>query len=100
MARIYIANLPHSTNDGELKNWLEGEGFEVHSVQVMIDSITGMSRGFAFAELAEADGAKAAEALDHRRMEGHDLHVTEAHPLEANDDGKQIGGTRSPRKIA
>jgi RNA recognition motif-containing protein len=100
MARLYIGNLPHLTTEPELQSWIESHGFKVESIQVIKDLDTGTSRGFAFAELPEVDAQEAVDKLNGERLEGHNLRISEARPLQFKSDGRQIGGTRSPRKRA
>jgi len=101
MARLYIGNLPHSTAEQELQAWLEGQGFRVESVQVIRDLETGSSRGFAFVELPEVVRAKeAVDSLNGQRLEGHNVRVSEARPVNLNTEGRQVGATRSPKRKA
>ena len=101
MARFYIGNLPPVTGEQELQAWIESHGFKVESVQVIKDLETGTSRGFAFAELPEVLNAEeAVSVLNGQIMEGHNLRVSEARPLPFRTDGRQAGGTRSPKKRA
>jgi cold-inducible RNA-binding protein len=101
MARLYIGNLPHATTEGELQQWIEEHGFRVESVQVIRDLDTGGSRGFGFAELPEVVRAtEAVEALNGQKMEGHNLRVSEARPVNLNTEGRQVGATRSPKRKA
>jgi RNA recognition motif-containing protein len=101
MARLYIGNLPHLTTEHELQSWIESHGFKVDTVQVIKDLDTGVSRGFAFAELPEViDPQEAVSALDGQRMEGHNLRISEARPLQFKTEGHQLGGTRAPKKRA
>jgi RNA recognition motif-containing protein len=101
MARLYIGNLPHVTAEHELQAWIESHGFKVESVQVIKDLETGASRGFAFVELPEViDAKEAVSVLDSQKMEGQILRVSEARPLPFRTDGRQAGGTRTPKKRA
>jgi len=101
MARLYIGNLPHQTAEHELQAWIESHGFKVESVQVIKDLDTGASRGFAFAELPEIlDAQEAVSVLNGQKMEGHNLRISEARPLPFKTDGRQMGGTRTPKKRA
>jgi RNA recognition motif-containing protein len=101
MARLYVGNLPHLTAEHELQVWIEEHGFKVESVQVIRDLDTGASRGFAFVELPEVLRAQeAVDALNGKRLEGHDLRISAARPLPMKGDSRQMGGTRSPRKKA
>ena len=101
MARLYIGNLPHATAEHELQAWIEQQGFKVETLQVIRDLDTGESRGFAFAELPEVVHAEeAVRVLNGQKMEGHDLRISEARPLPFKTEGRQVGGTRSPKKRA
>ena len=101
MARFYIGNLPHATTEHELQAWLETQGFAVESVQVIRDLNTGSSRGFGFAELPQVvDAKEAVDALNGQRLEGHNVRVSEARPVLLKSDGRQAGGTRSPKRRA
>ena len=101
MARLYIGNLPHQAAEHELQAWVEEHGFKVETVQVIRDLDTGTSRGFAFVELPEVLKAEeAVNALNGQKMEGHNLRVSEARPLPFRTEGRQAGGTRTPRKRA
>src|SRR5262245_53252489 len=101
MSRLYIGNLPHATAEHELQSWLEQHDFKVESVQIIRDLDTGSSRGFAFVELPEVLRAQeAVDALNGQKMEGHNLRVSEARPLPLKGEGRQLGGTRSPKKRA
>lgn len=101
MARLYIGNLPHMTLEPELQTWIEQQGFKVESVQVIRDLETGASRGFAFVELPEVLNAQeAVDVLNGQAMEGNNLRVSEARPIPFKNEGRQAGGTRSPKKRA
>jgi RNA recognition motif-containing protein len=101
MARLYVGNLPHTASEYELQVWIESQGFKVETVQVIKDLNTGESRGFAFAELPEVINAQeAVEVLNGKRMEGHDLRISEARPLPFTTERRQASGTRLPKKRA
>jgi len=101
MTRLYIGNLPHVTAEHELQSWIEQQGFKVESVQVIRDLETGASRGFAFVELPEVlNVQEAVDALNGQKMEGNNLRVSEARPIPFKSEGRQAGGTRSPKKRA
>ena len=101
MARFYIGNLPHMTAEDALKAWVEEHGFKVECVQVIRDLDTGASKGFGFLELTGILGAQeVVNALDGQKMEGHNIRVSEARPGSVKTEGRQAGGTRSPKKRA
>ena len=101
MARLYIGNLPSLTTEHDLQAWIESSGFKVETVQVIKDLDTGASRGFAFAELPEVlDAQEAVNALNGQAMEGHNLRVSEARPLQFKTESRQASSARTPRKKA
>ena len=77
---IYVGNLPWSYRDDELKGLFEEHG-EVTSAKVIVDRMSGRSRGFGFVEMASGDeAASAIEALNGSDAEGRELKVNEAKP--------------------
>jgi RNA recognition motif-containing protein len=92
MMRIYVGNLPFSTNEQELRGIFEQHG-TVTNASVVADRDTGRSRGFGFVEMADAAQANAAiAALNGFSMGGRALVVNEARPREERSGG---GGFRS-----
>ena len=79
---IYVGNLPFSTSENDLSE-LFGEHGTVISAKIIIDRMTGRSKGFGFVEMESDDEAKAAiEALDQKEFQGRTLKVNEAKPRE------------------
>ena len=77
---IYVGNLPWSYRADELKGLFEEHG-EVTSAKVIVDRMSGRSRGFGFVEMASGDeAASAIEALNGYDAEGRELKVNEAKP--------------------
>lgn len=80
--RIYVGNLPFSTDDHELRGLFEGYG-AVDSATVITDRETGRSRGFGFVEMANEGEAKTAiDAMTEFEHGGRQLTVNEARPRE------------------
>ncbi len=90
MKRIYVGNLPYSTDDDELRGMFEEFG-AVNSARVVMDRETGRSRGFGFVEMEESGAGKAIEAMHGSDMGGRSLTVNEARPREERGGG---GGGR------
>ena len=70
-------------------------GREFTSAKIIIDKMTGRSRGFAFVEMATDDEAqKAIELWNGKELDGRTLTVNEARPLEerAPRTGGNTGG--------
>jgi RNA recognition motif-containing protein len=80
--RIYVGNLPYTTQDEDLNEAFSAFG-EVESTIVIRDRETGRSRGFGFVEMSDSSSAKAAiESLNGKNFQGRNLTVNEAKPRE------------------
>src|SRR5213082_3382004 len=88
MPKLFIGNIPHASSDAELQEWVQGQGFQVESAQIIRDRSTGQSRGFGFVVLNEEWKLKdAINALNGQRMGGRVLTVNEALPQTPRSDG-------------
>jgi cold-inducible RNA-binding protein len=85
--RIYVGNLPFSATEAEVEELFAAHG-EVISVALPTDRETGRPRGFGFVEMADADAAKAIEALNGKSFGGRSLNVNEARPREGGGGGR------------
>lgn len=93
---IYVGNLSHSSTEDGLRQFFEQFG-TVSSVKIIKDKFTGSSRGFAFVEMPVADEAKQAiENANGVDLDGRNLSVNEARPVEARGD-RDNRGPRPPR---
>jgi RNA recognition motif-containing protein len=87
MPKLFVGNIPHASSDAELREWVESQGFQVESAQVVRDRSTGQSRGFGFVVIREERKIKdAIAALNGRRMGGRILTVNEALPQVSRPD--------------
>ncbi|SMP46031.1 RNA recognition motif. (a.k.a. RRM, RBD, or RNP domain) [Neorhodopirellula lusitana] len=94
VTNIYVGNLSFSATDEDLRGAFEQYG-EVSAVNIIMDRETGRSRGFAFVEMADADGAKdAIENLDGQSIAGRNVTVNEARPRAPRTGGGGGGGGR------
>ena len=76
--KLYVGNMPYQTTEEELEH-LFGQYGSVVSASIVMDRVTGRSRGFAFVEMEEDDAASAAiAALDNKDFNGRELRVSEA----------------------
>jgi RNA recognition motif-containing protein len=79
---IYVSNLGFNVKDEDLKNFFTPYG-EVSSAKIIMDRITGQSRGFGFVEMGDDSAAKKAiTELDNGLVDGRNIKVTEARPRE------------------
>lgn len=77
---IYVGNLPYSTTDDDLRGLFAAHG-EVASARVVIDRMTGRSKGFGFVEMADrAQAQQAIDALNGYDIEGRKLRINESQP--------------------
>ncbi|MDE2188449.1 MAG: RNA-binding protein [Patescibacteria group bacterium] len=80
--KLYVGNLPYSTTDASLKSHFEQAG-SVASASVIMDRMTGRSKGFGFVEMStDDDAAKAIDMFNGKEMDGRALTVNEARPME------------------
>ena len=78
--KLYIGGIPYATGEQELRELFADAG-EVASVAIIIDRITGRSRGFGFVEMGtEEEAQKAIEMFNGKEFGGRTLAVNEAHP--------------------
>lgn len=93
--KLYVGNLSFSTNDTGLKNAFAEFG-TVDSVNLITDRDTGRLKGFGFVEMSNAAEAKAAIAgLDGKLVDGRNIKVNEARPMEERPArGGNRGGSR------
>jgi cold-inducible RNA-binding protein len=89
--KLYIGNLSFDVTENDLRDLLGAHG-PVDEVKIVMDRDTGRPRGFAFATMNTAEGAKAAiEGLNGKDWNGRALTVNEARPREERGGG---GGGR------
>ena len=90
--RVYVGNLPYSTNEDQLSELFSQAG-KVDNVRVMRDMATGRARGFAFVEMGSDDEAqRAVSSFNEYKLEGRALVVNEARPKP--EGGGYGGGNR------
>jgi RNA recognition motif-containing protein len=89
-SKLYVGNLPHSTTDAGLSEFVTNAGYQVASALVIRDKITGQPRGFGFVELAEGqDLQRAIGSLNGQALEGRSLTVNEARPQRTGFSGQR-----------
>ena len=96
VVNLYVGNLPFQTTEEDLRQ-LFGQYGTVVNVQIIKHRDTGRSRGFAFVEMSDSEGAqKAIKELDRHAYGGRNLTVNEAKPMtpRGNDGGGGFGRQR------
>ncbi len=93
--KMYVGNLSFESTENDLQDLFEPHG-TVNEVHLMMDRMTGKSRGFAFVTMNDGAQANAAmSALNGRELNGRTLTVNEARPREERPFGGGGGGKRS-----
>ena len=100
--KLYVGGLPYSTTDDELREAFAKAG-AVATVTILMDKMTGRSRGFGFVEMEnDADAEKAIDMWNGKDFGGRKLTVNEAKPMEAraprsdsNGGGGRFGNRQS-----
>lgn len=88
---IYVGNLPRKTTETELREAFAPFG-EVTSGSIIMDKLSGESRGFGFVEMPNKTEALAAiQAMNGKEMDGRTLTVNEARPKEDRGGGFRGG---------
>ena len=89
---MYVGNLSFETTENDLQDLFEKHG-TVNEVHLMMDKMTGKSRGFAFITMNDDTQAKAAmSATNGKELNGRALNVNEARPREERPRGGGGGG--------
>jgi cold-inducible RNA-binding protein len=90
--RLFVGNLSYQTMENDLQDYFSQAGV-VTSVNLMLDKMTGKSRGFAFVEFANQDEAnKAIEQFHNKEFQGRALTVNIARPREERPPQQQRWG--------
>ena len=79
--KLYVGGLPYSTTNDELKDHFEQIG-AVLSAVVIMDKMTGRSKGFGLVEMEnDADADRAVNEYNGQDFGGRKLTVNEVRPL-------------------
>lgn len=91
--KLYVGGIPYRTTEDEMRQAFEEAG-TVSSVSIIMDRMTGRSRGFGFVEMADEAAAQAAiDKWDGKEFGGRTLSVSMARP-----QGDRPQGDRPPRR--
>ena len=86
--KLFVGSLPFSTTSDELKQIFAAVG-QVVEANVVMDKMSGRSRGFGFVEMSSEDEAKTAiEKLNGSDVGGRKIFVSEAKPQAPRDNNQ------------
>ena len=81
--KLFVGGLSYDTTDNTLKEAFSRAGTVV-SATVIIDKMSGRSKGFGFVEMSSDDeGQKAIEMFDGKELDGRNVTVNVARPPES-----------------
>lgn len=85
--KLYVGGLSYNTSDSALKETFAQAG-TVESATVIMDKMSGRSKGFGFVEMSsEEEAQKAIEMFNGKELDGRNLTVNEARPQEPRREG-------------
>ncbi len=83
--KLFVGNVSYSMTSDILKQAFEKFG-EVLSANIVMDKVSGRSRGFGFVEMKDEESAKKAmEGLNGQEVDGRKIFVSEARQKEENN---------------
>jgi len=89
--KLYVGGIPYTSTDADLRDVFAQIG-EVTSATIIMDRMSGRSKGFGFVEMAnDDDAAKAIEAWNGKDFQGRKLTVNEARPMQPRDNNRRGG---------
>ena len=99
--KLYVGGLSYDTTEATLKETFSQAG-TVESATIIMDKMTGRSKGFGFVEMSsDAEAQKGIEMWNGKELDGRALTVNEARPMEPRaprgggfDRGGRGGGGR------
>ena len=81
--KLFVGGLSYETTEATLKETFAQAG-TVESATIIIDKMSGRSKGFGFVEMSTEDEAKkAVEMFNGKELDGRNVTGNEARPLEA-----------------
>lgn len=83
--KLYVGGIPYSTTNEGLKAHFEQAG-AVDEAMIIMDRMTNRSKGFGFVTMSsDEDAQKAIEMFHGKPLEGRNLTVNEARPMEPRE---------------
>lgn len=90
--KLFVGNLSYNVTENDLQDMF-GQHGTVIEANLMLDRMTGRSRGFAFVTMSSKEEAEAAiQALNGASVDGRNLTVNEARPREDRPPREGGGG--------
>jgi len=92
--KIYVGNLPFTVDSEKLKELFASFG-DIEEATVISDRFSGRSKGFGFVTFPkDEDAKKAIKEMNDKEVEGRNLKVNEARPMEERPPRREFGQRR------
>lgn len=79
--KLYVGGISYSTTEDGLKESFSAAG-TVESATIIMDRMSGRSKGFGFVEMSTEEEAQAAiEMFNGKELDGRTINVDEARPM-------------------
>ena len=81
--KLFVGGLSYETTENTLKETFSKAG-TVESATIIVDKMSGRSKGFGFVEMSsEEEAQKAIEMFNGKEIDGRNVTVSEARPMES-----------------
>jgi RNA recognition motif-containing protein len=92
--KVFVGSLSFNTNNQGLSDYFAQVG-TVTSANVIMDKMTGKSKGFGFVEFSsDAEAQASVDKLNNTELDGRTIFVDIARPSEKREGGNGGGGNR------
>ncbi|MFH1361257.1 MAG: RNA-binding protein [bacterium] len=91
MKSIFVGNLPWSATNDDLEQKFAEFG-EVKSARIIMDKMTGKSKGFGFVDMDDDAAQKAIAAISGSKWEDREVTCNEARPREERPSNRRDSG--------
>jgi RNA recognition motif-containing protein len=79
--KLYVGGISYGSNDDALRDHFSQAG-NVVSATIIMDRMTGRSKGFGFVEMStDEEAANAIDMLNGKELDGRQLSISEARPM-------------------
>ncbi len=93
--KLFVGGMSYETTENTLKETFSKAG-TVESATIIVDKMSGRSKGFGFVEMSsEEEAQKAIEMFNGKELDGRNVTVNEAKPMESRP--RQGGFQRGDR---
>ncbi len=92
--KLYVGGISYGTSEDTLKGHFAQAG-AVESASIIMDKMTGRSKGFGFVQMTnDADADNAINMFNGKELEGRKLTVNEARPMEPRAPRRDFNSSR------